>query len=69
MNKKAVLIVTALIALSFSLTARKSVAGGPAVYKPGDKIADFVLKDERGKTVKLSEYRGKTVILNFYASW
>jgi peroxiredoxin len=30
---------------------------------------DFSLKDASGKTVKLSEYRGKVVLLNFWATW
>ncbi|WP_276496776.1 thioredoxin-dependent thiol peroxidase [Pontibacter litorisediminis] len=32
----------------------------------GDKAPDFEGKDQNGKTVKLSDYRGKKVILYFY---
>jgi thioredoxin-dependent peroxiredoxin len=32
----------------------------------GDKAPDFELKDQNGKTHRLSDYRGKTVILYFY---
>ena len=30
---------------------------------------DFTLKDADGKTVHLSEYRGKVVLLDFWATW
>jgi peroxiredoxin len=33
------------------------------------KVPDFTLKDVNGKSVKLSEYEGKTVFLNFWATW
>src|SRR5258708_2650859 len=29
----------------------------------------FELKDVDGKTVKLSDYKGKVVLLNFWATW
>lgn len=39
--------------------------------KDNDKIMsiDFTLHDQYGKEHKLSEYRGKTVFLNFWATW
>ncbi|NLL63747.1 MAG: TlpA family protein disulfide reductase [Ruminococcaceae bacterium] len=36
-----------------------------------EKVAapDFVVYDKDGKEVRLSEYKGKPVVLNFWASW
>ncbi len=43
--------------------------GGLPVVAKGQLAPDFVLKDLSGKTVKLSDYRGKAVVLNFWATW
>ena len=36
------------------------------MLKPGDPAPDFMVKDHTGRTVRLSDYRGKEVILWFY---
>ncbi|UOE57566.1 TlpA family protein disulfide reductase [Bacillus sp. CMF12] len=35
----------------------------------GLKAPDFELKNLQGETVKLSDYKGKKVMLNFWATW
>ena len=32
-------------------------------------VVDFALKDASGDTIHLSDYRGKVVLLNFWATW
>jgi peroxiredoxin Q/BCP len=36
------------------------------MLKPGDPAPDFTVKDHTGRTVRLSDFRGKDVILWFY---
>jgi peroxiredoxin len=37
--------------------------------KTGDNAPDFMLKDINGRDTKLSEYRGKVVLIEFWAKW
>jgi cytochrome c biogenesis protein CcmG/thiol:disulfide interchange protein DsbE len=37
--------------------------------KQRKQAPEFELKDSMGKSVKLSDYRGKVVLLNFWATW
>ena len=48
-----------------------SLAGNTAFNKLKQpfKAADFSLNDIDGKTHRLSDYRGKVVVLNFWATW
>ncbi len=41
-------------------------SAGPGLRKPA---AEFALKDSDGKTVKLSDYEGRIVLLDFWATW
>jgi peroxiredoxin Q/BCP len=39
---------------------------GHTMLRPGDKAPDFVGRDHNGKTVKLSDFAGKPVVLWFF---
>ena len=41
----------------------------PDGLKVGEKAPDFTLQTLEGETVKLSDYRGKKVFLNYWATW
>ncbi len=63
----AVLCVVASLSLfSCSSTQRAKAARQERDLKPA---ADFTLKDANGNSIKLSDYRGKVVLLNFWATW
>lgn len=69
MPAAAVLFVLFAFGLSCSRTEEPVEA---ASIKPAGErrpAPDFALKDENGATVRLSDYRGKVVLLNFWATW
>jgi thiol-disulfide isomerase/thioredoxin len=46
-----------------------SMHSEPYVLGTGMKPSDFALTDLNGNTVRLSDCRGKTVLINFWATW
>ncbi|MES2827225.1 MAG: TlpA disulfide reductase family protein [Bacteroidota bacterium] len=37
--------------------------------KVGDKLPDFTFEIEKGKVVKIGDYKGKLILINFFATW
>ncbi|MFA6093915.1 MAG: TlpA disulfide reductase family protein [Elusimicrobiota bacterium] len=58
------LILIAAVALLWLFLGRS--AGGP---KLGTQAPDFTLSDLSGRKVRLSEFRGRVVLLDFWATW
>jgi peroxiredoxin len=54
-----------------SASAGKAGSTGPAVCDPKakKKAPDFELSDYTGKKVRLADYKGKVVFVNFWATW
>jgi peroxiredoxin len=48
-----------------------TLAASTVFKKPADRTMapDFTLNDASGQSVKLSEFRGRVVLLNFWATW
>ncbi|MGC2333934.1 MAG: TlpA disulfide reductase family protein [Candidatus Acidiferrales bacterium] len=45
------------------------VSAGMKIVKDGQKAPDFTLPGANGTEVRLSSYKGKVVLLNFWATW
>jgi thiol-disulfide isomerase/thioredoxin len=45
------------------------VAGGTCQQPEGIANLNFTLKDKNGTNVRLTDYKGKVILLNFWATW
>lgn len=62
-----VVVVLGLLGLlAFGLTSRPLVVGAATEGRPAK---DFRLQSFDGQSIALSDYRGRVVVLNFWASW
>ena len=71
MNMKHILLI-ALLGISFTLVAdwqQPELSHNLTVIKDVIPAADFELQDMDEDKIKLSDYKGKVVLLNFWATW
>ena len=71
MNKTlpVMLIVTLVLAMLVSGCTAGSGSSEPATATVGQPAPDFKLQNLDGESVSLSDFKGKTVLVNFWASW
>lgn len=70
-------LIACLAAVAFlSSCSRSSASDSARTQEPAAQTLkdrrpapDFTLKDASGQSVKLSDYKGKVVLLNFWATW
>jgi peroxiredoxin len=70
-GKLPILLSLAGLLLTTACSREPESAEASSVKPPTERepAPEFSLKDADGRTVKLSDYRGKVVLLNFWATW
>jgi peroxiredoxin len=69
MKKAFVIFIVTLIAGACVNSQEKKAYKDDYIVKTGDMAPDFVVNEAGGKSYKLSDLRGKVVMLQFTASW
>ena len=74
--KRTILILLAVIAATAAVywadkatRVHINAAPRPVVMKAGDSAPEIKVKDLEDKDVTLADYKGKVVVLDFYATW
>ena len=70
MKRYWIVILFLIITGSLSVSAQqKKVYADGYLVKVGDQAPDFTIREAGGKTYRISDLRGKVVMLQFTASW
>ena len=69
MRRNFVIILLTVIITSVAFSQEKKVNEEGYIVRVGDKAPDFKISEAGGNTYRLSDLRGKVVMLQFTASW
>jgi peroxiredoxin len=71
-NRTEIVLAVVVVVVAGMLLAGRFLTKGPDANLSqlrGSAAPDFALQSLDGKTIHLSDYRGKAVLLNFWATW
>jgi len=68
-HRQRVLLLAAAAAILCAVAGGARAAGGELKLWRGGATPPLVLHDLKGKEHRLTDYRGKVVVLNFWATW
>jgi len=65
------MVISLMLVFAFNLSrhSTRGIPGAAAEIKGGAAAPDFTLQTLDGNTLRLSDFRGKAVVLNFWATW
>lgn len=63
------MVVSLMLAFGFHMARRSTGSEARGGDMKGKAAPDFSLQSLEGQTVRLSDFRGKAVVLNFWATW
>ena len=61
------LAISLMLVFAYKITGKQAVMAGPT--GAGKPAPEFALQALDGKTIRLSDLRGKAVVVNFWATW
>jgi peroxiredoxin len=63
------MVVSLMLVFGLHMSRRGDQSASPVSTLNGKMAPEFTLQSLEGKTIHLSDYRGKAVLLNFWATW
>lgn len=63
------MVISLMLVFGFNMARKPAPTEASSNALMGRPAPDFTLKSLEGKTVHLSDYRGRAVVLNFWATW